>query len=243
MIVKHGSAYIKSLDAEIGAQIIVLNLKNDGYCLMDCGYSNELNEYTAEAKLDFDLVKLKDELVPLKEKLKDIDFKKVNILLTHFHPDHIGELVNLDEVDIYCNLEAFKNYISMDEDSALKKMFIKKIFKIKNFNYVDVFAKKVKGTILNTYFNEVYELFEGKILVVKLPGHIADQVGYYYPEDNLLYVGDAIMTVEDLENQKIEDVLINVSENKNEANETLEKLIKIKKETKIKIVSAHYKVK
>jgi archaellum component FlaF (FlaF/FlaG flagellin family) len=51
------------------------------------------------------------------------------------------------------------------------------------------------------------------------------------------------MTVEDLENQKIEDVLINVSENKNEANETLEKLIKIKKETKIKIVSAHYKVK
>jgi glyoxylase-like metal-dependent hydrolase (beta-lactamase superfamily II) len=239
-IISHGCAKVRQANVIVCAQVYLYEIKPRELLLVDCAYANDLIEYTDRAKLDFDLIKLNGSVG---EFLKGIKYDSIKVLLTHFHPDHIGELNGLKNCKaVYCNLPAFNKYMSMNEVEQREYMFLGEIFKQSPHSYLNALSNPVYGTLLNNYFDNVYDVFGNmEVLAVNLPGHVNDQLGYYFPKTNVFYIGDAIFTIEDIYNGELHPFMKSAAKNIQLANTTLNKLIEIDKVEEIRIVPTHYK--
>jgi glyoxylase-like metal-dependent hydrolase (beta-lactamase superfamily II) len=113
------------------------------------------------------------------------------VLLTHSHPDHIGAANELKRLT-GCSIYASQGEREWIED--IEKQFRER--PIPNFKgllnkSVPVDEIVEEGTSL--------ELEEGITLqVIRTGGHSKESVSFYYPEENIIFIGDAIPVIGDI---------------------------------------------
>jgi glyoxylase-like metal-dependent hydrolase (beta-lactamase superfamily II) len=239
-IIHHGSAKMEQINLDIHAQVYLHELAPKEYILVDCAYSNSLINYTNKAGLDFDLIKL---VGKIDDFLIDIDYDKITVLLTHFHPDHIGELNNLKNcIGVYCNLPKFQTYRSMNSLKQKDFMFLHDYFSETPHEFHNALVNPVENTFLNNYFENVYDIFgDNEVLAVNLPGHVNDQLGYYFPKSKVFYIGDSVFTIEDIEKRALHPIMVSVAKDLPLANTTLQKLVQIHLNEEVRLVPTHFK--
>lgn len=133
-------------------------------------------------------------LYKIKELLKEIDNKKVKLVVTHMHWDHIG---NIDEFkEVYLSKRAnyyFKNGIKMPIEK-IRKLLLKDLdkellpedFEIRGYNV----EKSERGKEIKE--GETFRMGNRKVKVIETPGHTDDHISLYDQSKNYLFTGDLL---------------------------------------------------
>ena len=113
---------------------------------------------------------------------RQIQQKPEYILITHYHPDHIGGLKNIIE-EFGCKVYVPDNEI----DVVMGKS---KIIPTKHF--LSKFVSKVMKSEPIKSAIKVTDLNINEISFLKTPGHTPGSTSYFLDSDQVLFVGDAI---------------------------------------------------
>lgn len=113
--------------------------------------------------------------------LDDIDI----MLVTHYHPDHIGGLPRLSQeyphMQIYAHAHCKEMAENIDKHFSHRPMA--------GFHYL-IPGNAIVSHVLSD--NEVIDAGDVQIQVIFTPGHSKDSVSFYIPEESLLLAGDAL---------------------------------------------------
>lgn len=200
--------------------------------LLDSGYSPRmLSDKSLKMRMytKFMQVKCKktasEVLIENGIKPDEIDY----IIISHFHPDHIGGLTEFSHAKIICTEDAFH---SLDRKS---------VFDIKNLISDKYIPADIKGRLI---FMESFSKVKLKDLAIDfynildtnqlygfhLPGHMKGQSGMLIPDKNILYISDAAWCEENFRQKipprKITELI--VSDNPGEYRQSLEKIEQIR---------------
>lgn len=232
-IIKQGSCKVfgKALDKkakkkfyDIPAYCLYLEL-NNRKILIDTGYNQEF--FSASKKFPERIMRyitpVKKNTPSLIETLRKegISFdENINILISHWHPDHIGSLKEVQKNTIYASTLEYRALTSLNTIKQVKYAFLKGLVP-KNISFKSIETCK-KLNIFNNYFHSVYDIFsDNSIYAVSLFGHSPNQYGFYIPKYEILYVADAVYTERNLlEDEKLHSLLLNIAWDKLEAKKT-----------------------
>lgn len=172
------------------AKVMLIDHKTYGKILVDTGYSHRIYENgltsklyhlinpTYYAKKDHILYQLR------KDGIKPGDLSM--IILTHLHPDHIGGLHDIKNIQIIMsdkcrekitgaryNELVFPNQIGKSIENQIMSVSVNNRSPLKGFKGKDLFG-------------------DGSVWLMELEGHAYGQIGIYIPEKKLFYVADAV---------------------------------------------------
>jgi glyoxylase-like metal-dependent hydrolase (beta-lactamase superfamily II) len=100
-----------------------------------------------------------------------------HILLTHFHADHIGGLLDFPNARIYTSRKAYEHTQKLSNRWAFSKGVLKEHLPNDLHSRV-VFTDEVGLQLMDPIFGAVHDLFhDGSLIIVPLPGHAAGQIG------------------------------------------------------------------
>jgi len=252
-ILKQGScrAFGKTIDKralnkfyEIPAYCIYLEI-NNRKILIDTGYSNSFYESTKKFPERFMryVTPVKKNILSLEETFRLNDLKldeNVNVLISHFHPDHIGSLKELSNNKVFASERELGLYKNLSSVKKVKNAFLEELLP-KSFEFISL-ESTLKSEEFNEYFEEVYDIFGDKsIYAFSLFGHSPYQFGFYVPEYKFFYVADAIYSEKNLFlDEKLSKTLKMISWNKVEAEKTFQNIKRFVKDFKdIKIIVTH----
>lgn len=164
-----------------------------GLILIDTGYGKDLLEATQRG-----IYSLYRTLLPVTYNLEDsivlqlsqdgISLRDLSyLILTHFHPDHIGALPEFAKVPWIYRKEALDLLIKLSPLRGLQKGFIRSLVPSTPKNSIP---------ILENYFTEKWNCFtsfdlfgDGSIHLIDLPGHAIGQMGVVVQD--LFFAADA----------------------------------------------------
>ncbi len=169
------------------ANCILIKHKEHGLILVDTGYGESIKSLNLVKivynKLNYAVIN-KEDTITYQLKKDGIEPEEINyVFLTHFHPDHIGEIKKFKKAKFITSFTLFKkslnNLLVCKED--IPKDFLQRLIDID------------KMQVINTkYFNRVVDIFGDKnILAVELSGHVKGQIGLIIPSNKIIFVADA----------------------------------------------------
>lgn len=107
--------------------------------------------------------------------ISPLDIK--HIIITHFHADHVGGLLDFPNAQFYTSKKALDYTLSLSSMLAFTKGVLKDLLPadlVKRTTIIDEVCPKVSHPILE----EMYDLFDdGSLYIIPLPGHAAGQIG------------------------------------------------------------------
>jgi glyoxylase-like metal-dependent hydrolase (beta-lactamase superfamily II) len=123
-----------------------------------------------------------------------IDPKEIkHIILTHFHADHIGGLLDFPNAKIYTSSFAYQYTNKLNKHLAFTKGVLKDLLP-KDLSSRIEFIDTVGKSKIDDLFGVVYDLFHDEtLIIVPLPGHAAGQIGIQLKTEKQRYflVADA----------------------------------------------------
>ena len=173
-----------------------------------------------------------------------IDPTKIDyIIVSHFHPDHIGGLNEFKKAKIICTEEAFYH---------LNKKRLLNVEKQVNKKYIPtdigsrlIFMESFKKVYLKNLPIDFYNILNmDQLYGFGLPGHSKGQLGILIPDKNVLHISDAAWCEDNFKHKvpprKITEFI--VSDNPREYRQSLDKIELIKQHFEnIDIVFTHDK--
>ena len=152
-----------------------------GYILVDTGYAYDMQKRGIKSKLYklFNPTYCKKEDEISSQLLNDgVNSNEIKfIILTHLHPDHIGNLKAFHNAKIIISKEAYEEY----QKRKLKDLIFKELLPTD-------FEKRLKVIDCEKAYSE-YQLFND-IYLLKMNGHAKGQVGVLLKDENILLAGD-----------------------------------------------------
>jgi len=191
---KHMYKNAPNKKVRFSARVLRIKHKKFGNILIDTGYSHRVfksgivsvlyslfNPTTFESKNHI-LQQLKKDHV----RLKDIN----TVILTHLHPDHIGGVLDLNSLRFVVS-EGSKELFSQH---SFKDLVFTSLINESLPNRFDVVKLKDQSPLEG--FMGVDYLGDGSIWLIELEGHAKGQMGVYIEEAKLLYVADALWSLD-----------------------------------------------
>lgn len=224
-----------------------------GYILFDAGYSD--NMLSKLKKFPYSLYK---KIVPfwiddknsLRTKLSEygITSKDISkIILSHFHPDHIGGICDFDNSKFVCSKEGYNNFINHKKFKSLLKGNIKSLLP----DYFEKQAIYIEDSSIVNLPEELYPFTDGydilgdqSLIAIPLPGHARGQIGLFFYVQNgqqIFLVADSCWSSQAYKNLDLPSFICNIiQDDQHEYRITLHKLHSLyKNNQKIKIIPSH----
>lgn len=223
-----------------------------GYFLFDTGYSSRFFE---ETKLfPFNIysqitpVHFKEEegAVAQLEHMGIHPAEIKHVILSHFHPDHIGSMKDFVEAEFLCLRSAYEDIKKKKGVGALMKAFLPGLLPY-NFEEKIRFIDDARVTHLNPEyapFTTGYDLLgDGSMIAIELPGHAQGQSGLIVSARNGTYflVADACWLSESYRRNLLPHPVAGlIFSSRRDYRMTLEKIHQLhKKNSDIKIIPSH----
>tara|TARA_B100000767_G_scaffold53326_1_gene48962 strand:+ start:2141 stop:2986 length:846 start_codon:yes stop_codon:yes gene_type:complete len=154
-----------------------------GWILFDTGYTTRFYEatktYPNKIYADATQVVINEEN-EIKSQLRLIGIQTSDIkhvIISHFHADHIGGLKDFNDAAFYCTKSAYEQVQNMSGFFAFSKGILKDLIPNdfeERMSSIENFAVEMEDDV----FGIKYDLFnDGSIIIYRLPGHAAGQVG------------------------------------------------------------------
>ncbi|HCC07356.1 MAG TPA: hypothetical protein DEP72_04270 [Clostridiales bacterium] len=189
------------------ANCVIIEHSTEGWILFDTGYSeliyksgligrvyNVLNPTFIDEKDN-----IKNKLSKINVKCEDISY----VVMSHFHPDHIGGLNYFNNAKIVTSKGNFEELKCSTIHSLIFKNMIPKNIE----GRIDVVEDTHTRLKVSDYL-EGYDLFDdGEIILVNLRGHSKGQLGMLLKRGNLFFVADSYWREDEI-NQDIKLKLI-----------------------------------
>lgn len=154
-----------------------------GLILYDTAYTERFHEATAKFpnRIYANITKVeinKEDEIQSQLLRNGIDPKEIkHIILTHFHADHIGGLMDFPNAKIYTSSIAYQYTRKLNKQLAFTKGVLKELLPedlSSRIEFIDTIGKSKTDDL----FGKVYDLFHDEtLIVVPLPGHAAGQIG------------------------------------------------------------------
>lgn len=182
---------------------------SQGYILYDTGYAERF--YKATVSFPNKIYAIVTKVVVTKEdeiasqlKAHNIDPKEIkHIILTHFHADHIGGLMDFPNAKIYTSSVALEHTLALKDAFAFSKGVLKSMIP-DDIKERAILVDKKCSKIEDPIFGESYDLFgDNSIHIINLPGHAAGQTGVIVKTNKSKYllVSDACWLKESIEDE------------------------------------------
>ncbi|TWI58066.1 MBL fold metallo-hydrolase [Halalkalibacter nanhaiisediminis] len=194
------------------ASFLLIKHPTKGIILFDTGYSNHV--INAMKVFPFQIYakttpiyleqgeSAKEQLENMGIPAKDVTY----IILSHFHVDHMGGLLDFPNAKFICSKEEYREVKDKKGFSALRNAFIPTLlpnnFAERSLYIEDTFVVETP-TIGDIYPNSYDLLGDGSILGISLPGHTSHQFGILltYKEQLYFFISDACWLSETYEKQ------------------------------------------
>ncbi len=173
------------------AQVAVITHEKHGVLLFDTGYSDHFFKATQRFPEKFyrwitpvNLLESDILLNQLKEEgIQKSDVK--NVILSHFHADHIGGVKDFSEAKFVYHNQAYENLKALKRWPALKRGFLPALlptdFLERSHPILDeqfVTSKSILSSGLDPIFDKVFDFFgDQSVFVIPLPGHEEGHTG------------------------------------------------------------------
>lgn len=177
------------------AGVFLIKHEKYGYMLYDTGYSMKL----LKNSIKYLVYKGVNPVTLKREDMIDSHLKKLGIkteeikyiILSHFHPDHIGGLEYFSEAEIIITEDSFCEYEKPSLKSLIFKEFLPENFE-KRLNVINIKQKNK-----NIHGSGGYDLFnDGSLLLTSINGHSKGQCCAFFPEKNLFIASDVCWGIE-----------------------------------------------
>jgi len=156
-----------------------------GYILFDTGYSDRF--FTLTEKFPFSLYRyltpvklnksLKDQLIEHHIAPEEIKY----IVVSHFHADHIGGLIDFPNAQFICHPDAIEDIKDKKGFRALIQGFLPKLVPGDFYQRLILLDKETPLESSLLPFTKGFDLFnDGLLIAVSLPGHAKGQIGLYF---------------------------------------------------------------
>lgn len=103
-----------------------------------------------------------------------------NIILSHFHPDHIGGVADFHAAQFLCASDAYHGVVDKTGFAALKAGFMKQLLPTDfetRLSFIET-CPQVALPLAMSPFESGYDLFgDNSIIAIPLPGHTAGHIG------------------------------------------------------------------
>jgi glyoxylase-like metal-dependent hydrolase (beta-lactamase superfamily II) len=121
-----------------------------------------------------------------------------HVIVSHFHADHIGGLIDFDSSVIHCSRGAFRQATKTNRYTGFTRGILKSLIP-DDLQQRARFVEEEGTPVADMYFGTTYDLFgDGSLVAVPLPGHAAGQIGLRLQTSETAYflVADACFTLE-----------------------------------------------
>lgn len=170
---------------EYPALCALIKHPQQGYILFDTGYSERF--YSLTQKFPFSLYRRLTPVV-LKKSLKQqlaeqhIQASEIRaIVISHFHADHIGGLIDFPNAQFFCHPEAIQNICHKKGIKALLQGFLPDLLPKDFYERLVLLTQEVPLAAQLQPFSSGFDLFQdGQLLAIPLPGHAKGQIGLYF---------------------------------------------------------------
>jgi glyoxylase-like metal-dependent hydrolase (beta-lactamase superfamily II) len=188
-----------SKDIRFPALFALLSHPIMGWVLFDTGYTKRFYEATQywPNKLYALITKVKiEDHETVVEQLAKMNLAPDDIkviVLSHFHADHMGGLLDFPHASIYCSQQAYDHTMQLPRITAFSKGVLKSLLP-KDISCRVRIIEECCASETDTLFGKVYDLFgDGSVVSYSLPGHAAGQVGVLVQTETKQYflVADA----------------------------------------------------
>ena len=122
---------------------------------------------------------------PLKAVLIEIDNKPIDVVLTHAHWDHMGNIHEFEQVYVHpLDLEWVQNGLPIPE-TYIKEMMLKNVDEafLEGFTYPPMYHKSAQN---------ILEFDFGCLNIIHTPGHSPGSVCIYDQKNEILFSGDIL---------------------------------------------------
>lgn len=191
------------------AVVVYFEHPKHGAFLIDTGYGEEF--YKATKRLPYRIYRW---LVPptidaensLAGGLKHAGIDPDNltaVILSHFHPDHIGGLASLPKIPIHARVQPLDQLRKMKPIEQLHHGFIPELFPVERNSHLvtiadDRFRQAESKTTLTSQFATLDYWGDESLTLVDLPGHALGHTGFLLNTEHgrKFYIVDAAWSVE-----------------------------------------------
>lgn len=164
------------------AGVFLINHKEIGYILVDTGYACDMQEKGIKSKLysifNPTFCTENDEISSqlVRDGISPDDIKY--IILTHLHPDHIGNLKVFNNASIIISDEAYEEY----KNNKIRDLIFKELLPNNFENRLNVINFE-KSLTEQKLFNDIY--------LIKLNGHAKGQIGVLLKNKKVFLAADS----------------------------------------------------
>lgn len=220
--------------------------------LWDTGYADYFHQYTQHG-----IFKLYQQITPvhlqknksLKAQLKLLNIapKDIqNIIISHFHGDHIAGLRDFPFSQFICAKDGWNKTKNLRGIRALKNAFIPKLLP-ENFeqriSFLEAFEKCHLPEELQPFkYGYILPNSQKQIILVYLPGHAAGHIGAFVQTAQgwVLLASDAAWSTENFKNlKKPSRLAYMIMDNPKAYNDTLKKLKQLSENSQVMIYLSH----
>lgn len=258
-LIKRGACYAKgwTLERGLGQQkilvpafILYIEDEINGDSLVDTGYGEAFFQATTKfpgilmRKITPVILESETFAEQLTKILGRIPTPK-RLIITHFHPDHIGGLSDAlacfpTITTIYGSQKELSHYQQKNCFSQIKSAFLEELLPTA-ITIQDIGSFQQVSLPLKQAISGYDILGNSSILLIPLGGHSYDQVGVFLPEKLIFYLADATYTEKNLKYRvKLPTVMGMIADDKKMMLQTYHRLTEIYHEdTNISYLTAH----
>lgn len=239
--------------AEFPSLFALISHPQFGYILYDTGYTERFFAETKKFPLQIYALTTPVYFQPEDSAVYQLEKQGIKpddinyIIISHFHADHIGGLLDFPNAQFICFQSAYQAVKDLQGFKALKAGFLSGLIP-SDFAERGIFAEdKLKVKLPSKYapFTEGIDLFsDGSLLAIELPGHVIGQLGLFFTDiENTDYflIADACWLSRAYQEFVLPHPITNlISANKKKYADTLAKIhLLYQSNSQIKIIPTH----